>query len=98
MSRSIRNIVLVVGTVCFLAVSMGIVLYVHLTHVDDLASHDASHCSLCRQLFVSKKNYTVEIGVTEVEIDLVGQLFRVCPDDFCSQTISLWFDARAPPA
>jgi hypothetical protein len=97
-NRSIRNVALFAGTICFLAVALGIVLYVHLANVEDLAAHDTSHCTLCQQLFVSKKNYTVEIGVTEVEIDLVGQPFTACPDNFCSQIISLWFDARAPPA
>lgn len=98
MNRRLRNAVLFAGTVCFLAVASGIVLYVHLTNAEDVAAHDASHCTLCQQLLVSGKSYTVEIGVAEIEIDPVGHVLAVCLDDLGPQTISLRLHARAPPA
>lgn len=97
-SRSIRSIVLFAATVCFLAMALDVVLYVHLANVEDPAGHDAGHCPLCQQLLVSKKDYTAEIGVTEVEIDHIGRLLTTCLDDLCPQTTSLSFHARAPPA
>jgi hypothetical protein len=98
MNRSLRNAVLFAGTVCFLAMASGTVLYAHLTNVEDLAAHDTSHCTLCQQLLVSGKNCTAEIGAAEIEIDLVGHVLAVCLDDLGPQTISLRFHARAPPA
>ncbi len=98
MSRRIRSIVLVTGTVCFLAMASGLILYLHLTHVRDVATHDASHCPLCQQLLATKKSYTIDIGPTEVEIDQVGRILESCPESLCSQTPARSFRARAPPA
>jgi hypothetical protein len=97
-NRCIRSVFLTLGSICFLAMTSGVTLYLHLAHVDNPAEHDAAHCSLCQQLVVSKKNYTVDFEPADIEIDSVGHLVSACPALLFCQSLPSQFHSRAPPA
>ena len=98
MSRCIRNTFLVFGTASFLATALGILLCLHLAHIDEPAKHDVSRCSLCQQLLISKKEYTAETEPAVLEIDAAGHLIHIYLVPFVQQASLYQCHPRAPPA
>lgn len=101
MRSLVRHTVLILATGCFLAMTSGLVLLLHLhlahDHGDPLR-HDSEHCSLCQQLLVAMKDFTARIEPAHVEIDRGGQLVEACLDTAPPQITALILGARAPPA
>ena len=98
MSRYLRSTFLVIGAFCFLAMAFGIVLQLHLAHVDDPLTHDADHCPICQQLVVSKKDCIAQIEPAAIAVDQIGRIIRFRPDTLVLQTFATRCYARAPPA
>jgi len=98
----LRQIVLILATGCFLVVTSGLVLclHLHLTHGHDHdpLHHDSEHCSLCQQLLVAMKNFAARTEPAHIQIDQIGQPFEVCLDAARPQTTTPSLGARAPPA
>ncbi len=97
-SRYLHNTFLAVGASCFLAMASGIVLQLHLAHVDNPLTHDANHCPTCQQLVASKKDYIAPIEPATIVVDQVGRLIQFYPD---APPLQRWvkpLHARAPPA
>lgn len=101
MRSLVRHTVLILATGCFLAMTSGLVLFLHLhlahDHDEDPLCHDSEHCSLCQQLLVAMKNFTARIEPAHVEIDRAGQLVEACLDTTPPQITALMLGARAPP-
>lgn len=98
MNQRIRNVFLLLGTICFLAMISGVTVHVHLAHADEPAEHDGARCSLCRQLTFAKKEYTADLEPADVEIPSVGHLASTCPATPLQQTSRDQGHPRAPPA
>jgi len=96
-SQRIRNVFLLLGTICFLAMVSGVIVHVHLAHVDKPAEHDGAHCALCQQLTFAKKEYTADLEPADVEIPLVERLASACPTRLFHQTSRDQSHPRAPP-
>ena len=97
MNRPLRNVVLIVGVVSFLATTSGLVLYVHLSHVDEPAKHDPAHCPICQQLLISKKSFIAEIPAGQIEVDTAGRLVEICPTPPLEPACHRPAHPRAPP-
>lgn len=99
MRSLVRHAVLILATGCFLAMTSGLVLCLHLAHDHDDGppGHASEHCSLCQQLLVATKDFTARIEPAHVEIDRAGQLVEACLDTATPQTAALILGARAPP-
>jgi hypothetical protein len=93
-----RNVFLTLGAICFLAMISGIVVHVHLAHVDKPAEHDGAHCSLCQQLAFSKQDYTTDLDGTNIEIAPVVRVARCCPTEPFHLILPSQSHPRAPPA
>ena len=98
MSRHLRNTFLATGAFCFLAMALGIVLQLHLAHVEDPLTHDADHCPTCQQLVISKKDYIAQVEPTCLVVDQIGRLVRFSLDTPPLRISLERFHARAPPA
>lgn len=98
MKGRMKTTFLVLGAACFMAMASGLVLHFHLAHLDEPAEHDSDHCPLCRQLLVSKKDYTVDPEPATVASDPVGHLAATPSPAPIYQASPNRFHPRAPPA
>lgn len=99
MSRRISQFILVIATASFLATAFGIVLHVHLSHVDDPAHHDSAHCPICQQFLIVKNPSIVQVTPAQVETDTMGQTVSLRPGlRAIGQTFIQQCHSRAPPA
>ncbi len=98
MKGRVKTVFLVLGTACFVAMASGWVLYLHLAHDEDPAEHDTTHCSLCQQLLVSKKSFTVDSEPTCVELDPAGHIAAVSSTTPIYHAYPNLCNPRAPPA
>jgi hypothetical protein len=96
-SRRIRNMFLLLGVAGFLASALGITLYLHLAHEDDPAKHDVAHCSLCQQLLIAKKEYTVETEPAPIEMEPTGRVVALYATPLFQQCALYQCSPRAPP-
>lgn len=60
MKSVLRHTVLVLATACFLAMTSGLVLYLHLSHEEDPLHHDSEHCSLCQAIALNGTKFHIE--------------------------------------
>jgi len=98
-SRRICQLVLVIATVSFLATAFGVVLHLHLSHVDDPAHHDSAHCSICQQFLIVKNPSIVQVTAAQVQSDTVGRTVSLRPGlRAIGQTFLQQCHSRAPPA
>lgn len=106
MRMSVRYAVLIAAAGCFLAMTSGFVLYLHLHiahHGDhqcdhDPLHHDSEHCSFCQQLLVSMKGLASAIESPQISIVESGQTVEVHLGAPPPQTSVYGLHARAPPA
>lgn len=98
----LRQIVLILATGCFLVMTSGLVLCLHLhlahDHDNDPLHHDSEHCSFCQQLLVAMKDFAAQTEPAYIPIDQIGQFLEACIDAARPQTTTLNREARAPPA
>jgi hypothetical protein len=97
MKSVLRHGVLVLATACFLAMTSGLVLYLHLSHEEDLLHHDSEHCSLCQAITLNGTKFHIE---SQPPIILGGQPVQkivetgvVSPHQFISTVLA----PRPPP-
>jgi len=93
-----RTTFLVLGVVCFTAMASGWILYLHLGRGEDPVEHDAAHCSLCQQLLVSKKSFTVDSEPTCIELEPTGRIAAIPSATPIYHAYPNLSSPRAPPA
>ena len=106
MRSPLRHAVLLSAAGCFLAMTSGFVLYLHLHvahHGDhpcdhDPLQHDSEHCSFCQQLLVSMKDFSPGMEPAHIETDQAGQTVEVQLGAPRPQISVCGLQARAPPA
>ncbi len=106
MRSPLRHAVLLSAAGCFLAMTSGFVLYLHLHaahHGDhqcdhDPLQHDSEHCSFCQQLLVAMKDFAAPAQPLHIETDRIGRCINVFLDAPLPLTAALNLGARAPPA
>jgi hypothetical protein len=98
LNRLSRKAVLICITVCFVAMTTGFVLQLHLLGNAYPQKHDSERCSVCQQLLVMPGKFVLE---PELTIEMAGQVEHyvnfhpiVCIKQFHHQQ----FDPRPPPA
>ncbi len=55
-----RYAVLLLAAACFVAMTSGLALYLHLGSHGDLLRHDAKHCSLCHAMTDNRAKFCLE--------------------------------------
>jgi hypothetical protein len=91
LNRSIRKTVLIITTVCFVAMVAGLTLKLHLLSHKHPEKHDSSRCSICQMLLsnIGKTSITTEPKIEETN--------RVeYPPDFICQIAPLFSNIRLP--
>jgi hypothetical protein len=59
-----RKAVLICTTVCFVAVTTGLMLQLHLLGDAHSKKHDSEHCSVCQQLLIAPGKFVLEPELT----------------------------------
>ena len=98
MKGRMRTAFLLLGAICFAAMASGWILYLHLSHYENPANHDATHCPLCQQLLLSKKDFTVNTEPTSIELEPAERIAAIPSATPIQQAGSNLCGPRAPPA
>ncbi len=105
MRSPLRHAVLLSAAGCFVAMTSGFVLYLHLHlanhhdhHCDhDPLEHDSEHCSFCQRLLASMKDFVSTVEAARGDIVEGGQAVEVPLIAPRPQTSVGRLQARAPP-
>jgi hypothetical protein len=98
LDRLARNCILSLAIVCFVAMTTGVAIQLHLLGDAHPEEHDSEHCSVCQQLLIMPGKLALE---PELTLEMDGQIecyvnfhSAVCIKQFHHQQ----FDPRPPPA
>jgi len=69
--RLARKCVLTLAIICFVAMTTGVTLQLHLLSDTHPEEHDSKHCSICQQLLISPGKFILE---PEPAIEMGGQI------------------------
>jgi len=97
LNRSIRKTILIITTVCFVAMVTGLTLKLHLLSHKHPEKHDSSLCPICQTLLgnTDKISIAIELEIEETNRTAYssGFIFQTAPS-FCNITI---LGPRSPP-
>jgi len=98
LSRLDRKVAIIYTTICFAAVTTGIMLQLHLLSDEHSEKHDSKHCSVCQQLLIAPGKFVLE---PELALETGGQIERyvntnstICIKQFQHEQLN----PRPPPA
>jgi len=93
-----RNILIVVGVLCFAVIATQAPLLLHVLSCEHPEEHDCSLCPICRHLLICPEKYTAE---PNTQLHITSDY--VCPIDFHPLVFAgffhpLSFNPRPPPS
>jgi hypothetical protein len=98
LSRLGRKAVLICTTICFVAMTTGLMLQLHLLGDAHPKKYDSEQCSVCQQLLIVPGKFILE---PELTLEMAGQIEHyvgfhstICIKQFHHQQ----FNPRPPPA
>jgi len=98
LDRLARKCVLTLAIICFVAMTTGVTLQLHLLSDTHPEEHDSEHCSICQQLLIAPGKFLLE---PELTVEISSQI-ECCIDFHSTICIKQFhhqqFDPRPPPA
>lgn len=98
MIRTGRNILVVVGVLCFAAIATQAPLLFHVLSCEHPDEHDSTHCATCRHLLICPEKYTAEantqLHITSDYVRPVDFHTLAFTGSFCPRSLN----PRPPPS
>jgi len=94
---SIRKIIFIIATVCFVAVVTGLTLELHLFSHKHPDNHSSSRCSICQQLLITPNKFASEPQLSLPDTDLLKDEIEFPIHSYVTTFRHKPFGPRPPP-
>ena len=98
MIRTTRNILVVIGVLCLMAMATQTRLLLHILTQDHPENHDSSHCQICRQLLIAPEKYATEPDIQANNTDSLTYCVDYCNSTYAHLFYPETFNPRPPPS